>query len=159
MRLPRPAASLAPDTRLVLTNHRRWTGEHLVAGGDEVEALFFAPRVVLAAAGTFGGDHVFTYANQAALDLFESAWEELIGLPSSQSAEPGHRDERRKLLDEVGRHGFIRNYSGVRVSRTGRRFRILRATVFNLLGEDGAYLGQAATFTEWEPLPSASTPS
>jgi hypothetical protein len=56
------------------------------------------------------------------------------------------------LLDEVGRRGYIENYAGVRISRRGRRFRILRATVFNLLDAQGAYVGQAATFAEWEKL-------
>lgn len=152
MNLPRPAEDLAGDTRLILANYRRLLGHDLV-DAPGIERLFFAPRVVLAAAGTYGGDHVFTYANQAALDLFEATWDQLVGLPSSQSAEPAHRDERRRLLDEVGKRGFIRDYSGVRVSRTGRRFRILEATVFNLLDGGGTYVGQAATFTGWEPLP------
>lgn len=160
MNLPRLAHELAGETRLILANYRRLLGEDLV-DGHGVEPLFFAPRIVLAAAGTYGGDHVFTYANKAALDLFEASWDQLVGLPSSQSAEPAHRDERRRLLDEVGERGYIRDYSGVRVSRTGRRFRILQATVFNLLDERGTYVGQAATFTGWEPLPSpcAAVPS
>ena len=62
-----------------------------------------------------------------------------------------HRDERRRLLDEVGRHGFIENYSGIRISQTGRRFRIQNATVFNLLDHTGHHLGQAATFEDWTP--------
>ena len=63
-----------------------------------------------------------------------------------------HRDERRRLLDEVGRHGFIENYSGIRISKTGRRFRINHATVFNLLDPAGQYVGQAATFEDWTPV-------
>jgi hypothetical protein len=75
-----------------------------------------------------------------------------MGKPSSASAEPVHRDERRRLLDEVGKNGFIENYSGIRISRTGRRFRIVNATVFNLLDDNGHYLGQAATFANYEYL-------
>jgi hypothetical protein len=63
-----------------------------------------------------------------------------------------HRDERRRLLDEVGKNGFIENYSGIRISKHGRRFRINRATVFNLLDENGTYVGQSATFADWEPV-------
>ncbi len=63
-----------------------------------------------------------------------------------------HRDERRRLLDEVGRHGFIENYSGVRISKNDRRFRIKQATVFNLLDENGDYVGQAATFADYDYL-------
>jgi PAS domain-containing protein len=108
--------------------------------------------VVLSAFGSFGSDNLFNYANRAGLELFAYSWDEIIGRPSSASAEPVHRDERRRLLDEVGKHGFIENYSGIRISKHGRRFRISQATVFNLLDENGTYIGQAATFADWEPL-------
>jgi hypothetical protein len=57
-----------------------------------------------------------------------------------------------RLLDDVERQGFIENYSGIRISKTGRRFRIVNATVFNLLDETGRHLGQAATFEDWQPV-------
>lgn len=153
--LPVPRRELDEATRLILENYRRWIGSDLVAVDDparDVEALFDAPRVVLAAFGQFGTDHIFRYANRAALEAFETTWSGLIGAPSSESAEPVHRDERRRLLDEVGKHGFIADYSGIRISRKGRRFRIKQATVFNLLDATGTYIGQAATFTDREPL-------
>ena len=141
-------------TRLILANYRRWLGRDLarIAGGPEAAMqLFNAPCAVLSALGPPGSDHVFNYANRAALELFEYSWDELMGKPSSASAEPVHRDERRRLLDEVGRRGFIEDYSGVRISKNGRRFRIEQATVFNLTDDAGHYLGQAATFSRWEP--------
>lgn len=153
--LPVDPQLLQEPTRLILDNYRRLFGRELVAVDDPaqaVEALWDAPCVVLSALGTFGSDHAFNYANRAGLERFEAAWQELVGLPSSQSAEPVCREERRRLLDEVGRCGFIENYAGVRISRRGRRFRILRATVFNLLDAQGDYVGQAATFSEWEEL-------
>ena len=152
MNLPVYRAALEEPTRLILANHRRLFGRYLIAPGDDtITALFNAPRVVLSALGPFGSDHLFNYANRRALELFEATWPSLIGLPSSASAEPVHRDERRLLLDEVGRHGFIENYSGIRISQTGRRFRIQNATVFNLLDDAGHHLGQAATFEDWTP--------
>jgi PAS domain-containing protein len=152
MNLPVDRTILEEPTRLILANHRRLFGRELVAPGDDViAALFEAPHVVLSALGPYGSDHLFNYANRRALQLFEYSWDELIGRPSSASAEPVHRDERRRLLDEVGRHGFIENYSGIRISQTGRRFRIHNATVFNLLDEAGHHLGQAATFNDWTP--------
>jgi hypothetical protein len=57
------------------------------------------------------------------------------------------------LLERVRDHGFIDDYAGVRVSATGRRFRIERAVVWNLLDEAGRLHGQAATFAHWLPLP------
>lgn len=154
MNLPLPRHELEEPTLLILDNHRRLLGRDLVTTSPEhaVEDLFAAPFAVLAALGPFGSDHAFHYANRTALDLFEYDWHELIGRPSSASAEPLHRDERRRLLDEVGRHGFIENYSGIRISQHGHRFRIERATVFNLLDERGDYVGQAATFNDWQPV-------
>jgi PAS domain-containing protein len=143
------------SARLILTNYRRHFGRDLVAVDEPAhaaQALFDAPRAVLSALGPFGSDHLFNYANRTALELFEYSWDELIGQPSSASAEPVHRDERRSLLDEVGRKGFIENYSGIRIGKNGRRFRIKKATVFNLLDEASAYLGQAATFADYEYL-------
>lgn len=154
--LPLARALLEAPSRLILDNYRRLFDRDLVSVAHParaVEALFEAPRVVLAAFGDFGTDHLFGYANRAGLQRFETTWDDLIGLPSSLSAEPVCREERRRLLDEVGRRGYIDNYAGVRISRRGRRFRILRAVVFNLLDDEGAYVGQAATFADWEELP------
>jgi PAS domain-containing protein len=155
MSLPVDRGALERPTQLILSSYRRLFGCDLVEarpGDDEVQKLFDAPFVVLSALGPLGTDHVFNYANRQALGLFEYAWDELMGKPSSASAEPVHRDERRRLLDEVGKHGFIENYSGIRISKTGRRFRIKKATVFNLLDKEGTYVGQSATFADWERL-------
>jgi len=155
MSLPVDRGALEQPTRLILSNYRRLFGRNLIdvqAGEDEIQKLFDAPFAVLSALGPFGTDHVFNYANRQALGLFEYAWDEIMGKPSSASAEPVHRDERRRLLDEVGKHGFIENYSGIRISQTGRRFRIEKATVFNLLDEEGNCVGQSATFADWERL-------
>lgn len=144
---------ISEPTRLILRNYRGLLGRDLVLKGeteDGAHALFEAPFVVLSALGPFGSDHIFNYANRRALELFEYSWNELIGKPSSLSAEPVHRDERRRLLDEVGKHGYIENYSGIRISQSRRRFRIKQATVFNLLDESGSYVGQAATFADYE---------
>jgi hypothetical protein len=54
------------------------------------------------------------------------------------------------LLATVNQHGFIDDYRGVRISKSGRRFMIEQATVWNLLDENGAPYGQAASFSQWE---------
>jgi hypothetical protein len=59
---------------------------------------------------------------------------------------------RMRLLAAVTQRGFIDDYSGVRISKTGRHFNISRATVWNLLTEDGQLCGQAAMFVQWEFL-------
>ena len=62
------------------------------------------------------------------------------------------RSERERLLNRVATYGFIDDYSGVRISKSGCRFRILRATVWNITDASGTRLGQAASFSEWKPL-------
>lgn len=117
------------------------------------EALFHAPFVVLS--HDTAPDPILTYGNQTALDLFALSWAELIQRPSRWTAEAPDRAERARLLAEVTAHGFIDDYSGVRISRTGQRFRIEQATVWNLTDEDGRRCGQAATFREWRLLADA----
>ena len=73
-------------------------------------------------------------------------------MPSRLTAEAPDREERARLLARVGTQGYIDDYAGVRVSRTGRRFRIARATVWNLLDDGGNHCGQAASFAHWQRL-------
>ena len=91
-------------------------------------------------------DPVFNYGNRAALARFAMAWEEFTRLPSRESAEPVHRDERRRLLDRVARDGFIDDYEGVRITATGERFVVRGAVVWNVVDAEGVLRGQAATF-------------
>ena len=60
--------------------------------------------------------------------------------------------ERQRLLERVSRHGYVDDYSGVRITRSGRRFRIHKATVWNLFDSEGRHCGQAACFDQWQPL-------
>jgi hypothetical protein len=154
---PAPSADnefLASHAHLLIESHRRATGRELLdSGGSPVEqarALFEAPFVV-ASHGT-EADPVFNYGNRAALELFEMSWEQFTTMPSRLSAEPVARDERARLLARVAQAGFIDDYQGVRVSRTGRRFFIQRATVWSVLDADGANRGQAVTFRDWRYL-------
>jgi len=151
---PDPDASLLLLARLIVDSHQRVVGRPLVpAGEDDGElwrALWNAPRVVVAH-GT-QPDPVFCYGNHLALELFELDWAAFTALPSRYSAEPLAREERAALLDRVSRFGFIDDYAGVRISSTGKRFRISRATVWNLIDTEGVYRGQAASFSDWESV-------
>jgi hypothetical protein len=141
-------------TSCIARSLARWTGRPLVPGLFEplalARAVFEAPFALVSHG--VEADPVLNYGNQAALALWEMTWEELTRTPSRLTAEAPNRGERARLLEAVARRGFIDDYSGVRVSKTGRRFRIARATVWNVLGEDGAYAGQAAMFDHWEFL-------
>ena len=91
-------------------------------------------------------DPCFTYANLAAQTQFEISWSEIVGLPSRLSAEPLAQGERESLLARVATQGYIDDYSGVRIARSGKRFMIQNAAVWNLINPDGLVLGQAACF-------------
>lgn len=58
-------------------------------------------------------------------------------MPSRLTAEAPNRAERARLLAEVTARGFIEDYSGRRISHTGQRFLIERATVWNLTDAEG----------------------
>ncbi len=136
--------------RLLLDSYRRLTGKELVPAGDlaqRAKALYEADFVVVS--HDTAPDPVFNYANLAAQRLFETDWDTFITLPSRLSAGPVHRDERRRLLDTVTRDGYIDNYAGIRVTQSGRQFRIEAATVWNLADDGGNYAGQAAMFSVW----------
>lgn len=151
--IPRRFASPGMRGRLerIATSYRRLTGRELVpAAGDLVEALWEAPRVILAH-GT-EPDPIFFFGNRAALDRFGVTLEAFTAMPSRLSAEPLHQGERQALLDRVAAHGFIDDYSGTRVAADGRRFRVEAATVWNLAGADGVVHGQGATFDRWTDL-------
>ena len=99
-------------------------------------------------------DPLLCYGNAAALALFELTPEALVGMPSRLTAEAPERAERQRLLDCVSERGFVDDYSGVRVSSAGRRFRITGATVWDVCDEEGTRVGQGAMFSTWESLDS-----
>lgn len=140
-----------PRLALIADSYASLLGQPLVATRDDVAlALWEAPRVIVAH-GT-ETDPIFFYGNRLALQAFEMDFAAFTRLPSRYSAEPLARDERAALLARVSRDGFIDDYAGVRVSAQGRRFRIERAVVWNLIDLDGSVCGQAASFTDWLPL-------
>ena len=142
------------QTELLLNSYRHWLGHELLDRSgtlaEQAERLWKAPFVVVSHATQ--SDPVLNYGNQTALDLWELDLDRFCQTPSRLTAEPMHRDERARLLDRTTRNGFVDDYSGIRISSTGRRFFIPRAIVWNLIDADGRYAGQAATFSEWRFL-------
>ena len=140
---------LRPRLELLADSFLRLTGRPL-ADDPSPDGLWNAPRVIVAH-GT-EADPVFFYGNRLALEAFEMDFSDFTRLPSRYSAEPINREERAVLLDRVSRDGFIDDYSGIRISATGRRFRIEQAVVWNLTDRNGRCHGQAATFERWVPV-------
>jgi len=139
-------------TACLARSFRRWTGRDLLSGlfnpAGLARNVFEAPFVVVSH-GT-ETDPVLNYGNRVALDLWELSWDEFIRTPSRLTAEAPAREERARLLETVTKQGFIDNYSGIRIAKSGRRFRITNAIVWNLVTEQGDPCGQAATFDRWE---------
>ena len=130
---------------------RHWTGRELVDPrrrlDQQARDLYYAPFVVLS--HDTAPDPLLNYANEAGLRLFEITWNELIAMPYRLTAQAPEQSERSRLLAIVANVGFIEDYSGVRITKSGRRFAIERATVWNLLDDNGAPYGQAAKFADW----------
>jgi hypothetical protein len=156
-------SSLEPWSRPAWIDHARLLIESFAAvvgrplvdpeGSDMArsERLYRAAFVVVSH-GT-EDDPVLNYGNASALRLWEMDADTLARTPSRLTAEPMHREERARLLARTTQAGFVDDYSGIRISRTGKRFRIERAIVWNLVDAGGVRRGQAATFDEWTPLP------
>ena len=141
----------AQQAKLLISSYKHWTGKDLIAAHDTdldtFQALYEAPFAV--ASHNTADDPMFNYGNLTAQKLFEMDWDTLLSHPSRHSAEPVNREERSRLLTRVSEYGFIDDYKGVRISSTGKRFRIEESVVWNLIDNQGDYRGQAAVLYRW----------
>ncbi len=152
MDFPWQSGFVIAHTQLLARSFRKWTGRDLLPGLFNREGLakniFYAPFVVVSH-GT-ETDPILNYGNEVALKLWEMSWEEFTRTPSRLTAETTNQAAREKLLKTVAANGFAENYSGIRISKSGKRFKISNAVIWNLISEKGEPLGQAATFDKWE---------
>lgn len=132
---------------LLTRSYARLVGAPLVPEGCGPAWLYHEASFAVVAHNT-DPDPRFIYANTAAQACFEYPWHEFIQLRSRFSAEEPDRFERQRLLESVARRGFVTGYSGVRITRSGRRFRIQDGVVWQLINEIGVSFGQAAVFQE-----------
>ena len=146
--------SVSAQTQIIARSLKHFTGRDLLPGNfspaEFAEKVFHAPFVLVSHGTEI--DPVLNYGNASALALWEMSWAEITRTPSRLTAEAPNREERVRLLEMVRTHGFIDDYSGIRISKNGRRFKISRATVWNLISENGRLCGQAAMFLRWEFL-------
>jgi hypothetical protein len=134
----------------LLHSYQHWTGESLFdlsALPEEIaQNLFEAPFIVVSH-GT-EPDPIFNYGNSRALELWELSWEDFTRMPSRQAVEAIEQEDRQSLLEEAVITG-LKNYSGIRISSTGKRFYIDNGILWNLV-DDELYCGQAAMFWNWK---------
>ncbi|MGF6959175.1 PAS domain S-box-containing protein [Paraburkholderia youngii] len=131
---------LLSDSYARLVGHR--LVPHVTSVIEATEWLYeHAPFAVLA--HNTDPDPVFIYGNKAAQRRFGYSWNEITRLPSRLSAEAPNREERQQFLERVQQLGYETNYRGVRVTKSGERFIIEQATLWQLLDADGTLHGQA----------------
>jgi MEKHLA domain len=151
IQFPWQQEAIARHSQRLLHSYQHWTGTSLlnVSGISEkiAQALFEAP-FVLVSHGT-EADPIFNYGNRKALQLWELSWEEFTKMPSRQSAEKIVQEERDRLLAEAASKGFS-NYSGVRITSTGKRFQIQDGILWNLIDEQNQRCGQASVFSQYK---------
>lgn len=115
-----------------------------LCAGDPAQALWHLPQP-LVSHGT-EVDPIFRYGNAAALALWEMDWGAFTRLPSRQSAAdtPEVQADRSHLLQTARRQGWVAGYEGIRISATGRRFRISDIVLWTVDDARGQMIGQAA---------------
>lgn len=132
---------------LLAGSYHRLVGRPLVPadlpGGEGARWLYETAPFGLLAHNT-EADPIFVYGNKAVQQRFGYSWEELTALPSRLSAEAPERQERESFLRQVARDGYVDNYRGMRVTKSGERFWIEGVTVWQLIDEKGNLHGQAA---------------
>ncbi|KXF75418.1 MEKHLA domain-containing protein [Paramesorhizobium deserti] len=140
---------------LLSDSYFRFTRKSLVPGEQEASRaarwLYEDAPFGLLAHNT-DADPRFIYANKTAQSCFEYDWDEFTALLSRFSAELPDREERQRLLDIVVRDGYISDYRGVRVAKSGRRFRVDHVTVWQLVDKHGQLHGQAALIPRWQDV-------
>lgn len=145
---------IVAHSALLLGSFRRIVGRELIAPtGDaqaDARALFSAAFAVLSHG--VEEDPVLNYGNAAALRLWEMDFAAFTRMPSRLTAEPMLREDRQRLLATAARRGYVDDYAGVRISRSGRRFRIENVILWSLVDEAGTKRGQAAVFDRWQLL-------
>ena len=152
MELPRGSVgSTERHARIIADSYRRLLGRPLLAAaeaGEGLAPLLFEADIVVLSHGT-EPDPVLNYGNRAALRLWEMDFSAFTRMPSRQTAEPLIQADRERFMQTVAERGFADDYTGIRISSSGRRFELQNAVVFNLQDEAGRPYGQAAAITRY----------
>ncbi len=141
-------------TQIILNSYHRFFNQQLIdRTGDKCiqsKNLFYAPMVVYSHDNQL--DPIYNYSSEKGLIIWDMTWEQFSKTPSRTTTEPLLREERQQILRETATKGYITNYEGVRISRSGKKYKIFDITLWNLTDNLGQYCGQAATFSQWQPV-------
>ncbi len=143
-------------SQLILNSFEYWFKHSLfeekgllnIQGSPEelTKQLFEAPFAVVSH-GT-ENNPILNYGNQKSLDIWELSWEEFTKTPYRKTAELVEQAERDRLLAETTKQGFC-YFSGIRITSTGKRFKINQGIVWNVIDEQQTYQGQAAIYSDF----------
>jgi hypothetical protein len=140
---------------LILANLKQLTGDDLIQkygfSLDNLGAQVFDADFYLLSHNC-DRDPILNYGNQRVLDLWEISWSELTQMYSHETAKSSDRASRSAVMQQVAVHNYVSGYDGIRVSKTGREFRILDVTIWNLFTSDRQPSGQAAWFKSYESI-------
>ena len=143
-----PLSNDSAFSQLLVNSYRRLVGESIsplgLQSGTETARWLYETAPFCLLVHDTSADPVFVYANRAAQRAFEYSWDEFVGMPSRLSAEAPNRTERQEFMNEVLSRGYVTNYRGRRIAKSGRTFWIEEATVWNVIDENGIVHGQAA---------------
>ncbi len=148
---PYQCTGIIQYSRLLANSFEHWTKTPLLqcTANDEAEfsKQLYHAQFMLVSHGT-EADPIFRYANLAAQQLWGMNWDAFTHLPSRLSAKPDAQEDRERLLQEAKENGFVKNYSGVRVTSQGKLFFISDTILWNVVDESGMRHGQAAMFRD-----------
>jgi hypothetical protein len=136
---------------LLEESYKRWTGRPLSDHGGIGESLYRLPCAVISHG--MQTDPIFCYANLYAQRLFGYSWDEFTSLPSRMSAQQIAQGDRQRLLSRSKHDGYVENYIGVRITKSGKRFFIMETTFWQVVDDSGKLHGQAAAINKWWPIP------
>jgi hypothetical protein len=138
-------------SKILADSYYYWTKKELIARNlDEVQTSFllYHASFVVVSHG-IDNDPIFNYANLKAQELWKLNWDQFTSMPSRLSAEQVQEADRKKILEEAEKSGYITDYSGIRISSESKKFKIENTTLWNVVDAKGLYLGQAAMFPKW----------
>ncbi len=147
-------------TQLILSSFEHWLGRSLFENFGitevktsriEVSQQLFEADFIVVAHGT-EINPILNYGNQKALDIWELTWPEFTQTPSRQTAEAIEQQERDRLLAKTSEKGYSR-FSTIRITNTGKRFKINNGIVWNVIDDQQTYQGQAAVYSDFYFLP------
>lgn len=140
-------------SQILANSYHLSLGENLVDADtpEQLSKVLFHAPFVLVSHGT-QADPIFNYANQTALQLWGLNWDEFVQTPSASVTQPDEMEDRALMLKQAAEQGYIDNYQGTRIAKSGKKFLIKQVRLWNLKDEKGDRCGQAATFPNWQWL-------